>query len=184
MKKSIFILFIFSSILVNGQNLKTFLFENDIVSEHTIIVEPYKQLSNGAFFMDLTLVSDNPYVDYIQGFDFEWGYRYQLVVRETILANPPQDVSDRTYELVEVVLQTPVLEEFEMILINEIYLSEPKGESLSKIKAGLYRYHEKMEFIVPPNLRADFDRKMKKKMFCKGVFCFKKDRSIQLIKLE
>lgn len=185
MKERITILLIAFNLSAYSQEIDNITSQKeDIVSNQTIIIEPYKQLSNGAFFMDLTLVSDNPYVDYIEGFDFEWGYRYQLIVRETILANPPEDVSDRTFELIEVVLQTPAREEFEMILFNEFYLSEPTGESLSKIKAGLYRYHDKIEFKVPPKLRAEFDRKMNKKMFCKGYFCFDKHGEINLVSIE
>ena len=116
--------------------------QSDKVSELSITIEPYKKLSNGAFFTSLTLVSDNPYVEYVKGFDFE------------------------------------------MILINEFYLSEPRGESITKLKAGLYRYHDKMEFYVPPVLRADFDRKMKKKAYCKGKFSFQEDGSIHLLKLK
>ena len=37
--------------------------QSDKISEQTITIEPYLQLSNGAFFTSLTLVSDNPYVD-------------------------------------------------------------------------------------------------------------------------
>ena len=185
MKKSITFLLILITLSAFTQEIeKISNIEKDIVREQTIIIEPYMKLSNGAFFMSLTLVSDNPYVDYVKGFDFEWGYRYQLKVKETIFANPPQDVSDRTFELIEVVLQTPSLEEFEMILINEFYLSNPKEESISKIKTGLYRYHDTMEFNVPPKLRAEFDRKMKKKIFCKGHFAFDKHVKINLVRIE
>ena len=173
-------LFAFSQSVIDGTQQP----ESDKISELSITIEPYKELSNGAFFTSLTLVSNNPYVEYVKGFDYEWGYRYQLKVKETIFANPPQDVSDRTFELIKVELQTAAREEFEMIIINEFYLSEPKGESITKIKAGLYRYHDDMEFIVPPKLRAEFDRKMKNKTFCKGYFDFDDDGKIKLLKLE
>lgn len=158
--------------------------QSDKISEQTITIEPYLQLSNGAFFTSLTLVSDNPYVDYVKGFDFNWGIRYQLKVKERIFAMPPQDMSDREFELIEVLLQTPAKDNFEMILINEFYLSEPKGESITKLKAGRYRYHDEMEFNVPPKLRAEFDRKMKKKSYCRGYFGFDKNDNIILLKIE
>lgn len=185
MKKSIFLLFASSSLFAFSQNLKSFSYEKDIVSERTVIIEPYKQLSNGAFFMDLTLVSDNPYIDYIEGFDFEWGYRYQLVVQETIFANPPQDASDRTFELVKVNYQIKAYEEpFTLTLINEKYLSNPSDESIIKLKNGYYNYHDSMTFFVPPKLRAEFNRKMKQKMYCKGLFQFDKQGKIYLVKIE
>lgn len=38
----------------------------------------------------------------IQGFSYERGHEYYLSVKRTILANPPADGSDRTYELIRV----------------------------------------------------------------------------------
>ena len=42
----------------------------------------------------------------ISGFTFEEGYCYQLLVRKTILANPPADGSAWTYQLIEVLSKT------------------------------------------------------------------------------
>ena len=174
MKINLLFHFIFLSAIVHAQDLvENYDYDqSDKISEKTIIIEPYLQLTNGAFFTSLTLVSDNPYVDYVKGFDFNWGIRYQLKVKERIFAMPPEDVSDREFELIEVLLQTPAKENFEMILINEFYLSEPKGESITKLKAGKYRYHDEMEFKVPPKLRTEFDRKMKLKSYCKRTLWF------------
>ncbi|HUM69049.1 MAG TPA: DUF4377 domain-containing protein, partial [Chloroflexota bacterium] len=44
----------------------------------------------------------------IQGFDFEEGYEYEIIVRIEPVANPPADASAYSYTLVEVVSQTPV----------------------------------------------------------------------------
>ena len=38
----------------------------------------------------------------IKGFTYERGHEYELRVKRTILANPPQDASNRTYELVRI----------------------------------------------------------------------------------
>lgn len=38
----------------------------------------------------------------IEGFNYEKGHEYELLVRRTILANPPADGSDRTYSLVRI----------------------------------------------------------------------------------
>lgn len=42
----------------------------------------------------------------IKGFSYERGHEYYLSVKRTILANPPADASDRTYELIRVLLKT------------------------------------------------------------------------------
>ena len=39
----------------------------------------------------------------IKGFTYERGHEYYLSVKRTILANPPADASDRTYELIRVI---------------------------------------------------------------------------------
>jgi hypothetical protein len=44
----------------------------------------------------------------IEGFAFEPGYEYELLVREEAVANPPADASSRRLILVEVVSKTPV----------------------------------------------------------------------------
>lgn len=41
-------------------------------------------------------------LEQIKGFTYERGHEYYLSVKRTILANPPADASDRTYELIRV----------------------------------------------------------------------------------
>ena len=44
----------------------------------------------------------------IVGFDYEWGYVYELKVEKRPVENPPQDASSIDYQLREVVSKTPV----------------------------------------------------------------------------
>ena len=44
----------------------------------------------------------------IKGFTYERGHEYELRVKRTILANPPQDASNRTYELVRILADRKV----------------------------------------------------------------------------
>ena len=46
----------------------------------------------------------------IKGFTYERGHEYELRVKRTILANPPQDASNRTYELVRILADRKVEE--------------------------------------------------------------------------
>ncbi len=46
----------------------------------------------------------------IEGFTYERGHEYELHVKRTILANPPQDGSDRTYSLVRILQDRLVTE--------------------------------------------------------------------------
>ena len=52
----------------------------------------------------------NLYFSEIKGFTYERGHEYVLRVKRTILANPPQDASNRTYELVSILADTKVEE--------------------------------------------------------------------------
>ena len=44
----------------------------------------------------------------VKGFTYERGHEYELRVKRTILANPPQDASNRTYELVRILADKKV----------------------------------------------------------------------------
>ena len=44
----------------------------------------------------------------VKGFTYERGHEYELRVKRTILANPPQDASNRTYELVSILVDKKV----------------------------------------------------------------------------
>ena len=48
------------------------------------------------------------YFSDIKGFTYERGHEYELRVKRTILANPPQDASNRTYELVRILADKKV----------------------------------------------------------------------------
>ena len=50
----------------------------------------------------------NLYFSDIKGFTYERGHEYELRVKRTILANPPQDASNRTYELVRILADKKV----------------------------------------------------------------------------
>ena len=51
----------------------------------------------------------------IKGFTYERGHEYKLRVKRTILDNPPQDASNRTYELVRILSDKKVEEKAEPI---------------------------------------------------------------------
>ena len=57
----------------------------------------------------------NLYFSEIKGFIYERGHEYELRVMRTILANPLQDASDRTYELVRILSDKKVEEMAESI---------------------------------------------------------------------
>jgi hypothetical protein len=66
------------------------------------------------------------FYDAIEGFTFEWGYRYVLQVRRTTVRNPPADGSSYSYRL-------------EQVLSVE---ESPRRELVARVRAAEQRWHE------------------------------------------
>jgi len=151
----------------------------------TIKVEPYLALSYGAFFKNLELKSPDCGVEYIDGFEFEWGYEYSLKVKETTLANPPEDGSSKQYKLLKVISKKKVSADytFKMSLERDIYLG-PGDQKPTLVKDGdnNYRYFGKINITYDDKFQAKFDQLMDSDtMRLKGTFKFSKDGTIELV---
>ncbi|MCO6450613.1 MAG: META domain-containing protein [Caldilineales bacterium] len=79
----------------------------------TLYVGPTMEECVGSGPQQCLLVKENPDDEYtffyspIQGFDFEEGYEYELLVQVTPVENPPADSSSLSYELVNIVSKNP-----------------------------------------------------------------------------
>ena len=120
----------------------------------------------------------NLYFSDIKGFTYERGHEYELRVKRTILANPPQDASNRTYELVRILADnSPLTDEirfvpsshsaflFKNVLTESemahVQQSMPQGETLhySLILCNVYkRGIQKVEFTIKTCLLADYQQ--------------------------
>ena len=86
----------------------------------------------------------NLYFSGIKGFTYERGHEYELRVKRTILANPPQDASNRTYELVRILADKKVedvAEPVEKEVKNEVdieYEQQCPVEKYAIAKGGEY----------------------------------------------
>ena len=81
---------------------------------NTVQIEPYKVACMG-FVTQMCMLTQNetetePAFEYdsIEGFDFEWGKRYEVITETTELSDPPADGSSQRIDLVEVVKAEPV----------------------------------------------------------------------------
>lgn len=176
MKSKLMVCFLLFGICCNGQTKMV-----------TIHVEPYMRLSYGAFYKSLTIKSDNSAVDYIQGFNFEWGYAYKLKIEETKLKAPPEDGSDTNHKLIKVLSKTRVADttQFSLSLQRNVYLGPGEQESsFNKLNDSTYRYFDKIDMIVPDYLKNDFNKIIENGIDRKGIFVFTNDRRIKLIKLN
>lgn len=157
--------------------------------EIRITVEPYKGLAYGAFFKSLDLKTTDPSVDYISGFDFEWGKIYDLRVKKTYLAQAPMDASSITFTLLEVISQTPVDKNytFKLQLENELDLGQPENETprftLVPLADLEFRYLDEINIVVPPELFGKFSKVIYQNVSKKGSFKFLSPGKILLVDL-
>ena len=86
----------------------------------------------------------NLYFSEIKGFTYERGHEYELRVKRTILANPPLDASNRTYELVRILADKKVeevAEPVEKVVKSEVdieYEQQCPVEKYAIAKGGEY----------------------------------------------
>lgn len=81
------------------------------------------------------------FYDDIAGFDYEWGYRYQLSVEVSLNENPAEDEGLYSYRLKETIIKTQV----ESNLLFDLSVSD-SGSGLQLVKPGLYRLYDGKEF--------------------------------------
>jgi len=90
--------------------------EPDITNQKTIYVGPSQVDCVGVAPQQCLLLKENPddewslFYDQIEGFDFEEGYEYELIVEEQVIDEPPQDGSMLRTSLVEIVSKTEVIQ--------------------------------------------------------------------------
>ncbi len=154
----------------------------------TILVEPYKTLSYGAFFKDLSLKSE-PYSGYIEGFNFEWGYTYILKIRETELRNPPEDGSSSNYKLIKELSKKKVADDytFLMHLHYEVYLGPSTSEVTSPFKLiepGVYRYFDEINIEVPLEFEADFAAVLNAEKNTEAEFIIISPKQIRMVSIK
>jgi len=83
-------------------------------SEWTVryFVGPHRVDCVGEGIRKCLLVKEEPeaewrlFYDGIEGFEYQEGYRYEILVYGTPVANPPRDASSMTYRLVRIVSRT------------------------------------------------------------------------------
>ena len=177
MKIKLVFLFILISTIGKSQSNKT----------QTITVEPYMELANDAFFKKLTIKSNDSYADFIQGFDFQWGYSYKLKIKIKKLENPPEDASDTDYILLKTISKTKVPDnyQFKMLLDKDLYLGP--GEQASNFKSindSTYTYFDKIEIEIASIFKYDFNKIINEGQVRYGNFIFISPKKIKLIKLD
>lgn len=147
----------------------------DRISTIMLSVESYTAEVAGSFGNYESLIvkeegaSENKKHTSIIGFDYEKGYKYQLKVERTQLANPPMDGSNIQYRLIEVISKT-----FDGYKIDFRYFID--ADDVEDIAFDISSDSETMRdyyYIIYPGSLSFYNAKMLELIDCNGVQQFK-----------
>jgi hypothetical protein len=176
MKELIFILICMPTFLL-GQK----------IGYKTITLEPHMYTQNYEHFKRLVLDSPDSEAEYIDGFDFEWGYYYTLKVKEKKVG-PLSDGTRYDYSLLKVISKEKVSDTviFRMFIDPLRYYSilTENGISnytLSQLNDSTYLYMDKVEIEIPQKLQEFFIKKIDNEVGFRGSFKFVNGRRIRLV---
>lgn len=161
------------------------------VTTKTITIDPHLSFQNYEHFKRLTLSSPNSSVEYLNGFDFAWGYSYELHVKETKLSETLSDGTRFEHEFVKVISKTkmPDSTQFKLFIDpNRYYYELDSSEqdmnvTLTPINDSTFLYMEEVEIEVPANLKDSFNAIITGGQSKLGTFVYIDDKRIRLVRL-
>ena len=161
------------------------------VTNKTVSIEPHLSFQNYEHFKRLPLSSPNSPLEYLEGFEFSWGYKYELSVKETKLEQWLSDGTQYQYSFDKVLSKTKVPDSTQFKLFidpNRYYYEVDSSEqdinlTLKQVNDSTYSYFDEVEIEVPENLRGKFDRIVNGGQGKLGRFIYINDRRIRLIHL-
>lgn len=166
-------------------------FAQTVVSK-VIHVDPQMSYQNYEHFKRLTLSSPDSEAEFIDGFDFEWGYDYTLKVKETRLAFDLSDGTRFEYALMEIVGKEAVADSvpFRLYLDAHVYYASldeglaEEGSSFKKLNDSTFTYFDEVEIQVPSALKNQFEPIFLGKTTGLGVFKHLEGNSIRLTRIR
>jgi len=155
----------------------------------TITIEPSKSFQNYEHFKRLVLNSPDSHIEYLEHFDFEWGYQYKIRVRETKLNQTLSDGTQYEYSFDKVISKTkvPDFTVFRLFLDADRYYYEVEPDeeemngTLHLLNDSTYLYFDEVEIEVPEELREQFKVIADGKAQRSGNFLFVNEKRIRLI---
>jgi hypothetical protein len=165
---------------------------SQLVHEKTITIAPYKQLENYEHFKRLVMHDGDTYIAYIEGFDFEWGYTYELEVKETRIDPRLSDGTTFRYALKTIISKTPVNDSltFRLYLSPNKYYHPSNGVSaeersaFQQVSPRVYRYLEEVEIEIPAVLETAFIDFLGSTHSRQGQFQYLNSNRVRLVSLE
>ena len=168
--------------------IPTLLFgQQTIIKE--IKIKPYMYTQNYEHFKRLVLDSPNSEAEYVDGFDFEWGYFYTLKVKEIYLGELP-DGTNHEYSLLKVISKEKVSDTviFRMSIDPlKYYHKLEEGISnytLSQLNDSTYLYMDQVEIEIPQNFLESFKKKQDDEINFRGDFKFVNGKRVKLVRIR
>ncbi len=160
-------------------------------SDRTITIDPSLSFQNYEHFKRLILNSPDSPIEYLDGFNFEWGYTYKVSVREIKLKAPQTDGSQYEYVLNHIISKTKVPDttQFKLFLDQSRYFHKVDSSEqsiniiLKLINDSTYIYFDKVEIEVPENLKMLFNQILEGNTSRVGHFIFINEKRIRLMHL-
>ena len=142
---------------------------------------------NYEHFKRLVLDSPDSEAEYIDGFDFEWGYYYTLKVKEKKVG-PFSDGTHYDYSLLKVISKEKVADTviFKMSIDPLRYYHKLEEDNidnytLKQLNDSTYLYMDKVEIEIPYKLQDFFNKKIDNEFDFRGDFKFVNGRRIRLV---
>lgn len=147
----------------------------------TVNIEPYLEFEAYEHFDRLILKSPNKRIELIKGFNFEWGYRYQLKVKETQYAERLSDGTLYEHKLIKVISKKKVANETEFTLYtsSEGLLRITKQQDTPSEE--VYLYLENIEIAVPKSLKKTIDKHVFEGKYAKCRYVFVNSKRIRFV---
>jgi hypothetical protein len=146
---------------------------------------------NYEHFKRLTLDSPDSDLEYLNEFDYHWGYTYKVKVKETRLKSNLSDGTRYEYEFIEVVSKTkmPNSTEFRLFLDPQRYYYDLDSSeqhmnlTLKKLNDSTYHYFDEVEIEVPIHLLERFEKLILNGNGKLGHFIYVSEKRIRLVRI-
>ena len=163
-----------------------FLFSQKVLYK-TITIKPFMYTQNYEHFKRLVMDSPESEAEFIDGFDFEWGYYYTLRVKE-IEVGPLSDGTRYDYTLLKVISKEEVPDSVTFMMsidplryYSKLEENDIDNYTLSQLNDSTYLYMDKIEIEIPKKLQEYFIKKINNEIYFRGNFQFVNAKRIRLV---
>lgn len=161
------------------------------VSTKIIKLDPYLSFENYEHYKRLILSSPNSSIEYLDEFEFCWGYSYILEVKETKLDFQLSDGTQFEYSLNRIISKTKIPDSiiFKLPIDPDRYyykIDSSEGlvnSTLKRINDSTFSYFDKVEIEIPLKFQAKFEKIIKGRGIKIGSFVFVNEKRIRLVQL-